>query len=74
MVEAVPQSEAFPTGENDRTRKCFGMCEIYEVHHRRDGVNKKPANSLGKKELAQFPPDIMRLTAFRKFRLGEITT
>ena len=52
MVEAVPQAEAFPTGENDRTRKCFGLCEICEAHHRRDSVNKNPANSLGEKELA----------------------
>lgn len=52
MVEAVPQAEAFPTGENDRTRKCFGLCELYEAQRRPAGVNKNPANSLGEKELA----------------------
>ena len=40
MVEAAPQGKAFPTGENDETRKCFGVCEIYGAHHRRGGVNK----------------------------------
>ena len=52
MVEAAPQGEAFPTGENDENRKCFGLCEIYGAQHCRDGVNKNPAKSLGKKELA----------------------
>ena len=52
MVEAVPQAEAFPTGENDRTRKCFGLCELYGAQQCRDGVNKNPAKSLGEKELA----------------------
>jgi hypothetical protein len=74
MVEAAPQGEAFPTGENGGTWKWFGVCEICETHHRRDGVNNNPPDSLGEKKLAQFPPDIMRLTAFRKFRLGEIAT
>jgi hypothetical protein len=52
MVEAAPQGEAFPTGENDRTRKCFGLCEIYGAQQYRDGVNKNSAKSLGEKELA----------------------
>jgi hypothetical protein len=74
MVEAVPQGEALPTGENGGTRKWFGVCEICEDGQPRDAVNKNVTNSLGEKELAEFPPDIMRLTAFGKFRLGEITT
>ena len=52
MVEAAPQGEAFPTGENGGTWKWFGVCEICEDGQPRDAVNKNPANSLGKKELA----------------------
>jgi hypothetical protein len=52
MVEAVPQGEAFPTGENGGTWKWFGVCEIFEDDPRRDGVNKNSPNSLGEKELA----------------------
>jgi hypothetical protein len=52
MVEAVPHAEAFPTGENDENRKCFGLCELYEAQHCREGVNKNRAKSLGEKELA----------------------
>ena len=52
MVEAAPQGEAFPTGENGGTWKWFGVCEICVDDPRRDGVNKNPSNSLGEKELA----------------------
>jgi hypothetical protein len=48
MVEAAPQGEAFPTGENGGTWKWFGVCEICEDDPRREGVNKNPPNSLGK--------------------------
>ena len=47
VVEAVPQAEAFPTGENDRTRKCFGLCELYGAQHCRDGVNNPPGSLIG---------------------------
>jgi hypothetical protein len=49
MIEAAPHGEAFPTGENDETRKCFGLCELYEAQHWCAGVNKNPANSLGER-------------------------
>jgi hypothetical protein len=52
MVEAAPQGEAFPTGENGGTRKWFGVCEICRDDSARDGVNKNRPNSLGENELA----------------------
>jgi hypothetical protein len=52
MVEAAPQGEAFPTGENRGTRKWFGVCEICEAHNRHAGVNKNQPNSLGENDLA----------------------
>src|SRR5512144_3240757 len=52
MVEAVPQAEAFPTGENGGTRKWFGLCEICAAQHGHAGVNKNPAKSLGENEVA----------------------
>jgi len=67
MVEAVPQAEALPTGENGRTRKCFGLCEICEAQHGHAGVNKNPAKSLGEKELA--PHEARNITLSRNGKL-----